>query len=174
VPEGAHVLGAAPPAYPRAFNTIVELWDVSSARKLSAHVAGREWTSDLAFSPDGNILASANTDNTATLWDVPSGRPRMILTSHALAIFGLAFAPDGRTLATVGGDGTKLWRVETGQELMTLRQRGSFPVFSPDNRVLAFADLRFPVHAQGEAIRFWRAPSLAEIEAAGGTKDRGG
>jgi WD40 repeat protein len=145
VPEGEHVLSVALPGYPRAANPIVELWDVRSGRRLSADVAGREWTMDLAFSPDGKFLASANSDNTARLWHVPSGKVKADLTGHTLAVFGVGFSRDSRTLATAGGDAAKLWNVETGQELMTLAQKGTFPAFSPDGRVLAFADDRWPV-----------------------------
>ena len=104
---------------------------------------------------------------------MPSGELKAGLTSHTVAVFGVAFSPDGRTLATVGGDAAKLWNVETGQELMTLAQKGSLPLFSPDGRTLAFADNRFPNDTEGQAIRLWKAPSLAEIEATETAKARG-
>lgn len=113
-----------------------------------------------------------NLDNTAKLWHVPSGKLKADLTSHTVAVFGVAFSSDGRTLATAGGDASKLWNVETGQELITLAQIGILPVFSSDGRVLAFADGRSPLDPEGQAIRFWRAPSLAEIEAAEAAKAR--
>jgi WD40 repeat protein len=161
VPEGAR------------FNSLVELWDVASGRKLSTCVGHKEWTGYLAFSPDGKVLASSNSDNTAKLWHVPSGKLKADLTSHTSAVFGVAFSPDGRTLVTVGGDAAKLWNVETGQELMTLAQTGSFSLFSSDGRILAFADGRFPAHTEGHAIRFWRAPSFVEINLAEAAKSTG-
>jgi WD40 repeat protein len=56
--------------------------------------------SDVAFSPDGRMLATAGEDRTARLWDVSTGRELLMLTGHASGIIEVAFSPDGTRLAT--------------------------------------------------------------------------
>jgi WD40 repeat protein len=56
------------------------------------------------------------------------------------AVHSLAFSNDGRMLAA-GGKALRLWRVGTGQELVTLREQGTVlgVAFSPDGKWLAAA-----------------------------------
>src|SRR5947208_13908611 len=80
------------------------------------------WVGGVAFSPDGETLATASADGTAKLWVVATGREVAALKGHADAVAAVAFAPDGRTVATASYDKTaKLWDPETGKERHTLR-----------------------------------------------------
>lgn len=80
----------------------------------------------------------------------------------------MVFAPDGRTLATGSSDGTvRFWNTATWQELMALADYGkamSRLMFSPDGSTLAVGS------ALGDnepgPVQLWRAPSLADIDAA--------
>jgi WD40 repeat protein len=94
----------------------------------------------LAYSPDGNTLASGSYDKTAILWDLQQRRPRATLAKHDDSVFALAFSPDGRTLATAAGKVVRLWNVRDGK----LRSTIDWPstqilalAFSPDGSVLA-------------------------------------
>lgn len=112
------------------------------------------WVWAVAYSPQGDTLASAGADGTIILWDTatrqPLGEP---LTGHTGWARAVAFSPDGATLASGGADGTvRLWVASTGQPLdAPLTDHTSFVTavaFSPDGQTLASAS------ADG-TIRLW-------------------
>ena len=64
----------------------------------------------VAFSPDGNLLASASDAGTLRLWDSATRQPSTSLEGHNGPVLGVAFSPDGRRLATGSVDPTvRLW-----------------------------------------------------------------
>ncbi|MFM6372457.1 MAG: WD40 repeat domain-containing protein, partial [Dolichospermum sp.] len=68
----------------------------------------------LAYSPDGQTLASGSSDKTIKLWNARTGNLLQTLTGHSSGVLSLAYSPDGQTLASSGsGDKTiKIWRLK--------------------------------------------------------------
>ena len=131
----------------------IHLYDVHTGEILHTLTGHQESISDLAFSPDGKILASACYDTTVRLWDVRTGRQLHVLIGHSLDSKNVAFHPNGNILAS-GLSPVYLWDVRTGQYRKTLKMpRAIFDMaFSPDGQILAGATVEGKIH-------FWEASS---------------
>lgn len=101
----------------------------------------RDQINDLAFSPDGRLLASASTDHDVRIWDMTTLRCLRTLPAHPRTANGLCFSPeDGRTLVTIGyRQSIKFWHTTTWRELasLSLTTAGHHVSFSPDGSRLA-------------------------------------
>jgi WD40 repeat protein len=75
----------------------------------------------LAFSPDGQRVATAHFYGTARVWDLRSGESRA-LAGHQGPVVWVAFSPDGRQVLTAGQDGAvRLWPDDLPLEPQALR-----------------------------------------------------
>ncbi|MEL7036318.1 MAG: hypothetical protein AAFO04_11950, partial [Cyanobacteria bacterium J06592_8] len=95
----------------------------------------------VAFSPDGETIASAGRDQTVKLWN-RQGQLLQTLVGHENDVNGVAFSPDAEMIATVSDDNTvKLWNLQ-GQLLQTLVGHENdvrSVAFSPDAEMIATA-----------------------------------
>jgi WD40 repeat protein len=114
-----------------------------------------ERVNDLAFDPDGTVLASGDSGGTIELWRVAKRGPPTRLEGHEGEVTSLAFAPDGEMLASGGDDGTvRLWDPQEGRSLgdpLRLGRPVSAVAFSPDGRWL------IAVHGAHGGLTVWDA-----------------
>ncbi|KAH7628106.1 hypothetical protein B0T09DRAFT_290044 [Sordaria sp. MPI-SDFR-AT-0083] len=97
------------------------------------------WVHSVAFSPDGQRLASGSKDKTIKIWDPASGSCLQTLEGHRDTVYSVAFSPDGQRLASGSGDQTiKIWDPASGSCLQTIPTTTSITEisFDPTNRYL--------------------------------------
>lgn len=144
----------------------IQFWDTRRRRQLGRALGHESRVVKLAFSPDGQRLASASWDGKVGIWDVGKRRLIGLLRGHSGEVYSVDFSPDGLTLVSCGSDATiRLWNTSTWQEIATLGGRAMLAAvaFSFDGQWLAAA-------ANDGTVHVWRAPSWAEIETAANSK----
>jgi len=131
---------------------VVAIRDVATGEQRTRFVGHKKQVTGVAFSRDGNYVATASGDATAKLWDVATGSEIRTLVGHIQQLNAVAWSPDGSQLATASLDGTaRLWEFATGRLHRTLRGHSSTIgaiVFAPNGLHVATA-------AAENAARIW-------------------
>jgi hypothetical protein len=100
----------------------VRVWDALTGQlkfTLKGHTSS---VTSVAFSPDGQRLASGSWDKAVNLWDAKTGQLKLTLQAHKFVVGSMAFSPDGKRLASGSWENTvKVWDAETGELKLTLK-----------------------------------------------------
>jgi WD40 repeat protein len=122
-------------------NSTVHQWGIyKTASPLPPIIGPTPQTRALAFSPDGEYLATSNGDYSIRAYRLTDGKLVKSFEGHAALVRSLAFSPDGRTLFSASFDGTlRAWRFPQGPELKRI-DVGKSELFgvaaSPDGQIL--------------------------------------
>ena len=158
-PDGKILAGTGISAIGRTRSGVIKLYDVETGQLINTLAAPQRTKlsestkriSSIAFSPDGQLLASGSADDgTIKLWDVETGRNTATFTEKpepGSSMLCVVFSPDSTKLAVGSVEGIKLLEVPTGEHIYTRRHidigeleslASVFSVaFSPDGTKLA-------------------------------------
>jgi WD40 repeat protein/DNA-binding SARP family transcriptional activator len=103
-PSGARI------AVPSGVQPAAVVIDIATGDHVFAMEGHEHALEDVAFSPDGNSIATAGVDGSARVFDAHTGRQRFALHGHRSHILDLDWSPDATHLVTASEDGTaKIW-----------------------------------------------------------------
>ena len=131
---------------------MILLWDAGTTEHKTTFQGHTGRINSLAFSPDGTMLASA--DSTIRIWDIKTGKQHAkfinLVPEHhenPLPITAVVFSPDGKTVASIDQSADiQLWNIHTGKHKTTFKAHpertsgifmGNFYLeYSPDGTTL--------------------------------------
>jgi RNA polymerase sigma factor (sigma-70 family) len=156
----------------------VRLWDVGTGkpgRLLGKHQGGL-W--QIAFSPDGRLVASGGRGHVIRVWDVSNGKEVRQINDVAGEVWSLCFSPDSKALAcgtypdgiVTAKPALHLWDLDSGKEHCHFNMHFSFVTglaFSPDGKTIASGDR----NREGCFAHLWDTPTGKEICAHTGHRD---
>jgi WD40 repeat protein len=142
-------VGNAPAARP---DPKIRMWDVATGKELRQFpLPLPSGAGTIAASQDGWVIATENSDQTATLWEIATGQPRRRLGK----------ADNSRQIASGIGVG-----LGPGQVVPRAANPATRIAFSPDGRLFAdggFGDGGFADRGADHAVRVWDLTAGKEI-----------
>jgi WD40 repeat protein len=160
-PDGTLVAGAGGKK-----DRAAHVWDVRTGAQVLALEHGGPVNS-VAFSPNGQLIATGSADGTARLWSVAGGlllhsfpHERGTVAARGNAVQYVEFSPDGTRLLTVGGNKfVRVFDVARQTELFALDNVAIVNAarFSHDGKLIATA-------GGVEAVRIWNAKTGHQVD----------
>lgn len=153
------------------------LWDLSRSNPferpfvLRSHRHSGDHGWEVAFSPEGEWLATATNDVNIRLWGLTAigkGLVETVLPTQQL-VQSVQFSPDGHWLATSSSDtGLRLWKITQDHSVLG-------PVVLDDSEEIAniqFDDASSVVYGVSDKLHFWRLPTGQVLHSAAAVAGR--
>ncbi|MDX3450858.1 WD40 repeat domain-containing protein [Streptomyces sp. ME02-8801-2C] len=122
----------------------------------------------IAWSPDGQRLATASRDGTGRVFDARSGQALLVLPSDGAMVESVAWSPDSSHIATAGRDCVvRIWNATSGAPVRLLTgpvEAGRQVAWSPDGRHLAAT-------WKDCVVRVWEAETATLVHELRGHRD---
>jgi WD40 repeat protein len=139
----------------------LSVWNLENGDLKRLQLKHREGILSAVFSDDGEWIVTTSYDAFASLWEVNSGRELARFTGQFIGFHQAAISPDKTKVALVSNDWElSVWDPANQQPIIPpQKDAGSFVAWDPQGECIATLS--------GPRLHLWRAPSWAEIEAAG-------
>ena len=159
-------------------DTILHLYNVRDERRLATFPtepignSGIRKPEAIQLSPDGRYVHMVDGNGSAYRWDVQTGAKQGQYEADAREVaprisgwvFGAVFSPDCRTLVVSSDKLLAFWDHEAGKLKQTLRDQPRCRLaVSPDGRLLAGTEFRYPGEPSTDAIHIWEMATGREI-----------
>lgn len=142
----------------------IKVFDVATGEELESFRGHHGMVASLAFSPDGNTLASIGGDRELKLWDVAT-RLEAPAPVQQTVVWSAVFSPDGQKLAVAGFGQIELWHVATRKKLAILNGHAG-PVtslaFAPSGQTIVAGDAGKRQGHPGN-VKLWNVASGKEL-----------
>ena len=106
--------------------------------KIKKHT---DWVTAVAFSPNGEMLASADRNGGISIWDPDNAQELFTLAGHKTAVTALSWRIDSKLLASSSEDGAiKIWELKEGKQTKSWAAHagGALCVsYAPDGRLVS-------------------------------------
>jgi len=136
------------------------VFDTRSGEKLQDLPCGSAWVEHLAYSPDGELLATSS-GKRVRIWR-RDGEPLFESEDHESTVTAVQFGRDGKRFATCSYGGARVYSLAERKETHHFTWKGSLVAlaWSPDDKVLACA-------SQDASVHFWRLSTGRDSEMSG-------
>jgi WD40 repeat protein len=105
---------------------IVKIWSTKTGELLHKIKKHTDWVTAIAFSPNGQMLATADRNGGISIWDPDSAQELFTLAGHKSAVTALSWRGDSKLLASSSEDGTvKLWEMDEGKQFKSWTPHGT-------------------------------------------------
>ncbi len=124
--DGRVFLACGGPDSNREYNAVHSEDPLTGQRDSNPYLGHSEAILDVAVSPDGRLLATASSDNTARIWAIPFDKSKVVtLRGHSGDVNMVTFSPDSQYVLTISRqDGTaRVWEIDGGDPVYLIGTR---------------------------------------------------